>query len=52
DALLVKKFVVANGVLDSDGLVSLPKFKTHGLVRFTGAVKNQFGCVPGLLKSQ
>lgn len=52
DALLVKKFVVANGVLDSDGLVSLPKFKTHGLLRFTGAVKNQFGCVPGLLKSQ
>jgi uncharacterized protein (DUF362 family)/Pyruvate/2-oxoacid:ferredoxin oxidoreductase delta subunit len=52
DALLVKKFVVADGVLDGDGLVSLPKFKTHGLVRFTGAVKNQFGCVPGLLKSQ
>jgi uncharacterized protein (DUF362 family)/Pyruvate/2-oxoacid:ferredoxin oxidoreductase delta subunit len=52
DALLVKKFVVANGVLDSDGLVSLPKLKTHGLVRLTGAVKNQFGCVPGLLKSQ
>jgi uncharacterized protein (DUF362 family)/Pyruvate/2-oxoacid:ferredoxin oxidoreductase delta subunit len=52
DALLVKKFVVANGVLDSDGLISLPKFKTHGLVRFTGAVKNQFGCVPGLRKSQ
>jgi uncharacterized protein (DUF362 family)/Pyruvate/2-oxoacid:ferredoxin oxidoreductase delta subunit len=52
DALLVRKFVVANGVLDSNGLVSLPKLKTHGLVRFTGAVKNQFGCVPGLLKSQ
>ena len=52
DALLVKKFVIANGALDSDGLVSLPKLKTHGLVRFTGAVKNQFGCVPGLLKGQ
>ncbi|MFH1087011.1 MAG: DUF362 domain-containing protein [Chloroflexota bacterium] len=52
DALLVKKFVIANGVLDSDGLVSLPKLKTHGLIRFTGAVKNQFGCVPGLLKGQ
>ncbi len=52
DALLVKQFVIANGVLDCDGLVSLPKLKTHGLVRFTGAVKNQFGCVPGLLKSQ
>ena len=52
DALLVKSFVIANGVLDSDGLVSLPKLKTHPLTRFTGAVKNQFGCIPGLLKSQ
>jgi len=52
DALLIKSFVLANGVLDSDGLVNLPKLKTHPLVRLTGAVKNQFGCVPGLLKSQ
>ena len=52
DSLLIKSFVIANGVLDSDGLVSLPKLKTHPLTRFTGAVKNQFGCIPGLLKSQ
>jgi uncharacterized protein (DUF362 family)/Pyruvate/2-oxoacid:ferredoxin oxidoreductase delta subunit len=52
DALLVKSFVIANGVLDSDGLVNMPKLKTHPLVRLTGAVKNQFGCIPGLLKSQ
>jgi len=52
DALLNKRFVLANGVLASDGLISLPKLKTHGLTRFTGAVKNQFGCIPGLLKSQ
>lgn len=52
EALLVKSFVIANGVLESDGLISLPKLKAHGLTRFTGAVKNQFGCVPGMLKSQ
>ena len=52
DALLVKKFVIANGVLDTDGLISLPRLKTHGLTRFTGAVKNQFGCVPGFFKGQ
>ncbi len=51
-ALLNKRFVLANGVLKSDGMVSLPKLKTHGLTRFTGAIKNQFGCVPGLYKSQ
>ncbi|HJX13778.1 MAG TPA: DUF362 domain-containing protein [Dehalococcoidales bacterium] len=49
-ALLTRRFVIANGVLAADGLVSLPKLKTHGLTRFTGAVKNQFGCVPGLMK--
>ncbi|MDY6917701.1 MAG: DUF362 domain-containing protein [Chloroflexota bacterium] len=52
DALLIKSFVVANGVLDADALVSLPKLKTHPLTRFTGAVKNQFGCIPGVLKSR
>jgi uncharacterized protein (DUF362 family)/NAD-dependent dihydropyrimidine dehydrogenase PreA subunit len=50
--LLNKKFTFANGILDADGVVSLPKMKTHGLVRFTGAVKNQFGCIPGILKGQ
>jgi uncharacterized protein (DUF362 family)/NAD-dependent dihydropyrimidine dehydrogenase PreA subunit len=52
EAVLNKHFVIANGVLESDGLVSLSKLKTHGLVRFTGAIKNQFGCIPGILKSE
>jgi len=51
-ALLNKRFIFANGVLDADGLISLPKLKTQGLTRMTGAVKNQFGCVPGVLKGQ
>ena len=51
-ALLAKKITIANGILDADGVVSLPKLKTHGLTRFTGAIKNQFGCVPGFLKGQ
>lgn len=47
-----KKFIIANAVLDSDGAISLPKMKTHGFQRVTGAVKNQFGCVPGALKGE
>lgn len=47
-----KKFTIANGVLASNGLVSLPKLKTHGLMTITGAVKNQFGCIPGPLKGE
>lgn len=47
-----KKFIIANGVLDCDGLVSLPKLKTHGLERITACIKNQFGCIPGKLKGE
>jgi uncharacterized protein (DUF362 family)/Pyruvate/2-oxoacid:ferredoxin oxidoreductase delta subunit len=50
--LLIKRFTIAEAVWEADGLVSLPKFKAHGLTRITGAVKNQFGCIPGLLKNQ
>lgn len=38
-------------VLTSDVIISLPKFKTHSLTSFTGAVKNIFGVVPGNSKS-
>ncbi len=47
-----KQFTIADGVLDADGLVSLCKMKTHGLTRITGAIKNQFGCIPGPLKAE
>lgn len=47
-----KKFTIANAVLENDGLISLPKMKTHGFQRVTGAVKNQFGCIPGVLKGE
>jgi uncharacterized protein (DUF362 family) len=52
EGLLMKRFTIAEAVMEADGLVSLPKLKAHGLCRMTGAVKNQFGCVPGLLKTQ
>lgn len=47
-----KQFIIANGVLSSDGLISISKLKTHGLTLMTGAVKNQFGCIPGLSKGE
>ncbi len=48
-----KKFVLAKAVADrTHALVNLPKMKTHGLMRTTGAVKNLFGCIPGLLKAE
>lgn len=52
EGLQNKKFTIANAVLESDGVVSLPKLKAHGMQKFTGCVKNQFGCIPGLLKGE
>jgi uncharacterized Fe-S center protein len=47
-----KRFSLARRVVDADVLISLPKFKTHGLTLFTGGVKNLFGCLPGLQKAE
>jgi uncharacterized protein (DUF362 family) len=44
------RFLIANGVLAADGIVSLSKLKTHMVTRMTGAVKNLYGCVPGQTK--
>ena len=37
---------------DADFIISVPKLKTHVLTLYTGAVKNCFGFVPGLMKSE
>jgi uncharacterized protein (DUF362 family)/Pyruvate/2-oxoacid:ferredoxin oxidoreductase delta subunit len=52
EGLQNKIFTIAEAVLQSDGIVSLPKLKAHGMQKFTGCVKNQFGCIPGLLKGE
>ena len=38
-------------VLDADIIISLPKFKTHGLTVITGAIKNSYGFLPGAQKA-
>lgn len=47
-----KIFIIAKAVLESDGIISLPKLKTHAFQKYTGCIKNQFGCIPGLLKAE
>jgi uncharacterized protein (DUF362 family)/Pyruvate/2-oxoacid:ferredoxin oxidoreductase delta subunit len=39
-------------VLDVDIIISLPKFKTHGLTVLTGAIKNSYGFLPGAQKAK
>ncbi len=52
DATLYGAFTLGRAVVDADVIISLPKLKTHGFMMFTGAVKNLFGCIPGLDKAQ
>jgi uncharacterized protein (DUF362 family)/Pyruvate/2-oxoacid:ferredoxin oxidoreductase delta subunit len=47
-----KQFFIANAVLENQCIISIPKLKTHGFQKYTGCIKNQFGCIPGLKKSE
>ncbi|MFC1491158.1 DUF362 domain-containing protein [Nitrospinota bacterium] len=44
-------FHVAREALAPDGIINLPKLKTHRQMYMTGAVKNLFGCVAGKRKA-
>jgi len=43
---------VSEEFLDADIVISLPKFKTHGLTVMTGAIKNSYGILPGAQKAR
>ena len=36
---------ISKAVLESDVIISLPRFKTHTLTQLTGAIKNCFGYI-------
>jgi len=48
---ILKQITLAQMVRDVDVIISIAKLKTHGFTIYTGAVKNLFGTVPGLLKA-
>lgn len=52
NAKIIKKFTLAKEPFMVDLIINVPKLKTHVLTKFTGAVKNMFGCVPGGGKSE
>lgn len=52
DGICAKVLNIANAILEADGVINLPKLKTHGLTRLTGAVKNLYGCIPGFTKGE
>ena len=46
------KVSISRAVLEAEIIISLPKFKTHGLTVMTGAIKNSYGFLPGAQKAQ
>jgi uncharacterized protein (DUF362 family)/Pyruvate/2-oxoacid:ferredoxin oxidoreductase delta subunit len=46
------KIKIASIVDEVDLIISMPKFKNHELVYFTGALKNTLGLVPGFSKAK
>ena len=43
---------LAEPLFSADLVINMPKLKTHMSSTYTGAVKNLFGCVPGLRKAE
>lgn len=43
---------ISRHVFDSNCMISIPKFKTHGVTVLTAAIKNSFGTVVGLYKAE
>lgn len=46
------RMYIAKPMFDADVVINLPKLKTHSSAIYTGAVKNVFGCIPGLRKAK
>jgi len=47
NAKILKTMRVSSIAEEADLIINLPKLKTHSLMRYTGAVKNIFGIIPG-----
>ncbi len=44
-------FPITATISEVDAIINVSKYKTHSLMAFTGAIKNLFGLVPGIKKS-
>ena len=47
-----KRLELTRHLLDTDVLITLPKLKTHVQMGYSGALKNQYGLIPGTKKAE
>jgi uncharacterized protein (DUF362 family)/Pyruvate/2-oxoacid:ferredoxin oxidoreductase delta subunit len=52
DIKMVKGIPLSSYFFECNKIISLPKMKTHSLMAITGAIKNMFGTVSGLNKTE
>lgn len=52
EAVSGKTMRITKYLLDADAVIDFCKPKTHGMMAYTGACKNFYGAVPGLLKGE
>jgi uncharacterized protein (DUF362 family)/Pyruvate/2-oxoacid:ferredoxin oxidoreductase delta subunit len=50
--LIMKRLTITDMVNDVDKIITVAKLKMHGMMIYTGAVKNMFGVVPGIAKAE
>ena len=51
-AKILKNFYISKTLKNVDLIINIPKLKTHQLTKYTGAIKNLYGCIPGGMKQK
>ena len=49
---IMKRLTMSDMINDADKIICAAKLKTHGMMTYSGAVKNMFGLVPGVAKME
>ncbi len=52
EAMYQKTLEILAPLAEADVVINLAKLKTHGMMVYTGAVKNLFGAIPGIGKAE
>ncbi len=50
--LVLKRMEITSMLENAHKVISVAKLKTHGMMTYTGAVKNMFGVIPGVYKTE
>ncbi len=50
EAREARRFTAVSWLQEADAIINFAKLKTHGMMGYSGAVKNLFGTIPGTLK--